>query len=125
MKRMIFIVLIAAAMQSCGSSSGIPDDVPSSTTPIITRVEPTTAAIGDEITIYGIGFSYAYPNNIVLIGGTATTATYYDTLDNPEGDEIEYITADVPDEAPEGDDYVMVLVHENPSNTDISITVTP
>lgn len=123
---MLIIMAVAMILAPCGGSSDVyPDDVVSNTNPIVSRVDPATAARSQEITIYGIGFSIEPPSNIVIIGNSSTSATAHGFIESPTSTEFEYITATIPADTPEGDNSVIVQVHEYSSNTDITIAVTP
>lgn len=127
MKARPLIILAFIALTACGGQS--PDsyapDVPTNAPPIVSSVDPNAGAAGDEITIFGLGFTVSVPENIVIIGGSATSATSYRLLSNPTSDEVEAITAVVPDNAALGEGPIYVQVHENTSNADVSFTVTP
>ncbi len=118
------ILLAALLTAGCGSGA-FPGDVPSDSPPIVSRIEPNTGAPGEAITLYGVGYSYVPPNNIVIIGGAASTATDYRLLDNPTEGEVEAIDATVPAEAAGGEEGVVVMVGDNVSNSNITFTVTP
>ena len=125
--RLISIVVLALALVSCGNASSnyFGPNIPTGTTPIISRVDPNFGSAGDEITIFGLGYSIAFPENIIIIGGAATTATSYRLLSNPTSSEIEALTAIVPADAQLGEGPIYVLVDASSSNTDVSFTVTP
>jgi hypothetical protein len=119
-------VVIAFALVSCGSASDpYGPDIPTNSPPFVSRIDPNTGSAGNTITIFGFGFSVAVPENIVIMGGAATSATTYTLLSNITGDEIESITAVIPDDAQTGEGPIYVQVHENVSNADVSLTVTP
>lgn len=114
------------ALSACGSSGlNFPDDVPTDSPPVVSRVDPTAGAAGSQVTIFGLGFSDAAPNNIVVIGDAAVSATGYRLLDNPTSSEIEALTATVPTDATAGANSVAVVVYDNTSNSDVQFTVTP
>ena len=120
------IAICALLITSCGSSSSqFEPDIPTDSPPIISRIEPTTGPAGTVITIYGFGFSYAAPINIISIGEAATPATSYRLLDTPTSTEIEALEATLPDDVAVGESPVIVIVYENASNSDIIFTVTP
>jgi len=112
-------------MSSCSSSDGFQPDVPTDSPPVVSRVDPNAGSQGDAITIFGFGFTTSYPENIVIIGGAATSATSYRLLSPITEDEIEAITATVPTDAVQGEGPIYVQVHGNSSNSDVSFTVTP
>lgn len=120
----IAIALLTAA--SCqNSGGGYSPYVPTDSPPVISRVDPNSGAAGDEITIFGFGFTVSVPENIVIVGDAATTATSYRLLSNITADEIEAITATIPTDAQLGEGPIYVTVYENVSNADVSFTVTP
>jgi len=124
--RMIPAIILAIALSITACSTGGDDynaNVPTNAPPIISRVEPNSGVPGDEITIFGFGFSVAFPDNIIVVGGAATSATSYNLLADPTSSEIESITFNVPAEAVKGEGAVFVEVYDNVSNTDVSFTV--
>lgn len=120
----IIPIAFALVIAACGSESGISEDVPTDSPPVVSRVEPNSGPVGTEITVYGFGFSMTAPINIVIIGTSSTAATTYNLVEPPTDTEIESITATIPDDAPRGDNSVIVLVYDNSSNADITFTVT-
>lgn len=118
---MVLTVLLA----SCGGTDSYQPDVPTDSPPIVQRVDPNTGRVGDEVTIYGFGFTVSIPENIVIIGGAATSATSYQIMPNPVNDEIEAITCTVPEGAALGEGPIFVQVHGDQSNSDVSFTVIP
>lgn len=127
MKRIALIAVLCLWIAACGSTKGSDygDDVPTQLPPTVSRVDPATGPVGTVITIFGFGFSMAAPDNIVIIGTTAVSATAYTLLPVPTATEIESLTATVPADAAAGANSVTVLVGENASNSDIIFTVTP
>jgi len=117
------ILFIALASLSCVGSSDYNPNVPTDSPPIVSRVDPSAGMAGDMISIFGLGFSIAYPEDIVVVGGAATSATSYRLLDNPTDSEIEAITFIVPEEAEIGEGPIYVQVEGNSSNVDVSFTV--
>jgi len=118
------IVVIAFSAAACGTGTDSYDsNVPTNAPPIISRVSPNSGVPGDEITIFGFGFSFAFPDNIIVVGGAATNATGYNLLANPTSSEIESITFNVPADAVIGEGAIFVTVYDNVSNTDVSFTV--
>ncbi len=123
--RFTALLIAVIACSSCMGSDGFQPDVPTDSPPIVSRVDPNAGGPGDPITIFGFGFTTSYPENIVIIGGAATSATSYRLLSNPTDTEIEAITANVPTDAAAGEGAILVQVHGNSSNADVSFTVTP
>lgn len=119
------IFLIALFSLSCGGSSDYNPNVPTDSPPIVSRAEPSAGKAGDVISIFGLGYSIAYPEDIVVVGGAATSATSYRLLDNPTANEIEAITFIVPEDAEIGEGPIYVQVDGNSSNVDVSFTVLP
>lgn len=125
MRWLIIIVLVLAASCGSGAGSSFPSDVPTDLTPVVSRVEPNTGAVGDIITIFGYGYSTSTADNIVIIGAAAVSATGYALVDPPSPTEIETLTATIPEGVETGENSVAVLVYDNVSNQDITFTVTP
>jgi len=120
------ILLLTSILASCGGTgSTFLDDIVSSSEPIVMRVDPEAASVGDEIKIYGIGFSIEAPLNAVFIGGTSTYATSHEFTDGKNNGEFEYITAIVPEGTPEGENSIVVQIHDLTSNSDVKITINP
>ncbi len=122
--------LCAIALNSCGygwdgSESDYPDDVPTQSPPIVSRVEPTSGPAGTVITIYGFGFSLNPAINVVIVGDAGASATDYQLVASPTANEIEQLTATVPADAAIGESGVVVVVYENASNADVLFDVTP
>lgn len=120
---LIIVAILATLTAACGSGGGYSSDIPTGTPPIVARVDPTAASIGDEITIFGIGFSSATPKNIVIIGAGSTSATAYNLLADPTGDEVESITATVPIGVTAGSNSIVLVVDGNVSNADVTIDI--
>jgi hypothetical protein len=118
-------VCLSCALSACSSIDNYSENIPTNSPPIIDRVDPNAGAPGDTISIYGFGFSVAPPENIVVIGGAATSAASYNLLPDPTDREIEVITAEVPTGAEVGEGAILVEVDGNASNSDVSFTVTP
>jgi hypothetical protein len=125
MRRLVIIICFTLALGACGEVTLFPSDVVTQTPPIVSRVEPASGPPGTEITVYGFGYSINTPNNIVIVGGSGSSATEYNLLDNPTETEIESLTAAVPDDAEIGESSVVVVVYQNTSNADIMFEVTP
>jgi IPT/TIG domain len=124
--RYFTIALCALLVASCGSSnSSYEPDVPTDSPPIVSRVDPATGPAGTVVTIYGFGFSYVAPINIISIGDSATPASSYSLLATPTPTEIEALEVTLPAGITAGASPVIVIVHENASNSDITFTVTP
>lgn len=125
LKRLAILGVFLLFMASCGSAVDFPSDVPTQTDPLVSRIAPNTGKAGDAIIIFGLGFSASAPENIVIIGGAAVSATAYALVTPATATEVESITATVPAGAAIGVDAIEVLVYQNPSNADVIFTVTP
>lgn len=124
--KLFSFLLVSLLLCHCGSATGEFDaDISTESLPIVSRVEPNTADVGDTITIYGLGFSLVPSNNVILIGDVSATAESYSLVDPAMGTEIEAITLTVPATASAGDNSITVLVGSNLSNSDILLTVNP
>lgn len=122
-------VLILAAFFAVGCGSGGGDAFDSSVqlqvTPVVTRTAPTSAAVGDTVNIFGAGFSAVPGYNVIIIDGVETLANTYALAPAPSGAEVEQITFVVPAGVSVGTHTVLVYVVDNPSNANITITITP
>lgn len=121
----ISIALCAAFGCGSGTSPQFSADVPTDAPPTVSRVDPASANAGDTVTIFGFGFSIVPDNNIVSIGEAITAASGYRLLDSPTSSEIEAITITIPGGISPADHPVVVVVGENISNADITLTVVP
>ncbi len=119
------LLAVALLLTSCAGSDGFEPDVPTDSPPIVIRVDPNAGRVGDQIQIFGFGFTTSIPENIVIIGGAATSGLSYRLLEPPVDDEIEAITCTVPEGAALGEGPIFVQVHGNQSNSDVSFTVVP
>lgn len=122
-KSLATIAAFACLVSACGGSS-FPADVATQTMPVVSQVDPSAGAPGDTITVFGFGFSSIPQSNVVVIGGAASAASEYRLLEEPTEAQIESITATVPEDAQAGEGSLVVLVHETPSNADVTFTVT-
>ena len=121
------VILLITCILSCGGSGAdpYPNDVPTHSPPLVTRIDPAIASAGDTITIYGLGYSIIPEYNLVTFGSISAVADSYDFLDPPSDGEFEIITVVIPDDADPGINPVMVTVHQTTSNDDVSISITP
>lgn len=121
---LIIIGLVGICSCGGGSSYTYSDDVPTDSPPTINRVDPSSGAAGSQATLYGFGFSFIAPNNIITMGTYGTPATQYTLLPNPTSTEIESLDFTIPSELAPGDYAIVLVVDGNPSNADIIFTVT-
>ena len=128
-RRSYIAIAALALICSCGGSGdgglNIPDDVPTGTVPLVTEVSPTSGPVGTDVTITGIGYSYIPPNNTIMIGDVSVVASAQAYLPDPTSTSFETLTFTVPDDAPVGDNSIVVIVGDNASNADVIFTVTP
>ena len=125
MKRICTALALCVALSACGSGASYSPNVVTELPPTVTRIDPTSGPVGTTIEIFGFGFSVAAPENVVIIGDTGASADSYDLVANPTSDEIEVLTADVPNDTPLGQSSVVVVVGDYVSNADVMFTVTP
>lgn len=112
-------------LAACGGiSSNYDFDVPTDAPPTVSRVDPAQGPVGTQVTIYGFGFSFIPEINIISMGIGAAVATSYNLLANPTSSEIESLAFTVPSNLAPGNYPVVVVVHDNASNADITFTVT-
>ena len=123
--RKILIIACMLVLAACGSVDPYSPNVVTDLPPTVTRVDPTTGPAGTRIQVFGFGFSVAAPENIVIIGNSAVAAETYDLVVNPTSDEIEVLTATVPNDVELGDASIVVVVGSHTSNADVLFTVTP
>lgn len=125
MRRICTALALCIAVSACGSAVPYSPNVATDLPPTVTRITPASGPVGTTIQIFGFGFSVAAPENVVIIGDTGASATSYDLVANPTSDEIEVLTADIPNDTPLGESSVVVVVGEHVSNADVMFTVTP
>lgn len=118
-------MLLLISLGCSDAPAAFPPDVVTDSPPVISRVSPTSGPVGTQVTIYGFGFSFTAPLNIISVGGAATPATDYQLLDNPAADEIEALTASIPDDSAIGQSPITVTVYDYTSNSDVLFEVTP
>ena len=122
--RNLAIIAIIVMFAACGSGSdGFDPTVPSQSPPIITQVVPATASPGDTVSLYGSGFSNEAASNIVVFGTSTLSASTWEMLPTPVGDESEAITFTIPTDAAVGTFDIYVFVIDNPSNTNLTLTI--
>ncbi len=119
------IALLAAAVSCGGASDEYYEDVVTGSTPIVSRLDPALGPAGTAVTIFGLGFSYVTPTNIVTMGTEGAAAETYTILPSPTASEIESITFTVPLGLAPGNYPVVVVVHEAASNSNVEFQVTP
>lgn len=123
--RTIAILTIFSAIISCGGEGAdYYDDVVTGSPPVVTRMDPAQGAAGTQVTIFGLGFSYISPTNIVTMGSVGAAAEDYTVLQNQTAAEIETITFTVPADLAPGEYPVVVVVHDTASNSNVTFTVT-
>jgi hypothetical protein len=88
------------------------------------RITPDSGPVGTEVTIYGLGFSVLFNENIVSLGDKSTRAFSYDLADDGEVGEVEKIMFTVPDGLAAGEHAIILYVIIEPSNGDKIFTVT-
>lgn len=122
----IAVVAVFVIVVGCGSSGDLFDaTIPSQVNPIVTRIDPTSANAGDTVTIFGIGFSAVPELNVIVMGSATTSANNYSLLPSPSGDEVESLTFVVPSGITPGTYPIYVVVVDNVSNTNVTITINP
>ncbi len=119
----IWYVVLSGLIMSCGSGTPYSPDVVTDSPPTIMRVEPAQGVAGSQVTIFGFGFSIEIANNVVIIGEQAVSAQEYNLLTNPTNGELESIVFTVPANLAVGVYDLLVLVNEEPSNTDQTFEV--
>ena len=124
--RTLLAVALFLALTSCGGAGPLYyDDVPTGSSPIVSRVDPASGPAGTAATVYGLGFSYLAPINVVTMGTEGVAADSYTILADPTDAEIESIAFTVPGGLSPGDYPLVVVVHDAASNSDVTFTVTP
>lgn len=118
---------IACSLTACGGATDplFEAHVPSGAPPIIQRIAPTTAASGDELTVFGVGFSVVPAENVLHIGEATVVASEYAVVASGAEGEAEALTFMVPPQVVVGEHTVFVTVLANASNANVELTITP
>ncbi len=119
---------VLTALCACGDvapSDVFEANVATGLPPTVTRVAPTTAAVGSTVTIFGYGFSVIPTDDIVLIGGVVVPASTYDVATPQAAGEIEQLTVVIPVDQPVGATTLGLVVYDEASNNDVALTITP
>jgi len=122
-----FCFLLAIFLIGCGSAQDTNDfnsTVSTQAPPFINRVNPTSGSAGATITLFGFGFSSATPSNVIMVGGTSTSAATYGLVSPAANGEIEQLTFTIPAGATAGAGNIFVTVFENSSNG-VAFTINP
>jgi len=123
--RKYFIGIILLLLSACGGSgtdnSFLNTDSPQ---PLVIAAVPASAKPGATIQIQGVGFSPVVNENVILVGGTSSTAASFSLVASPAAasgasDQISFV---LPSQVQVGQSKLTVLVAENPSNA-ITFTV--
>lgn len=121
--------LLAAAvcLIGCGGigTADFGSNVPSGAPPVIQRIDPASGSSGDTVTLFGVGFSIVASENILHIGENTIAASEYSLIEEPEPGEAEQLTFEIPPEVSAGEYNIFITVIDQPSNTNLTFTVTP
>ncbi|MBI4237822.1 MAG: hypothetical protein HY696_05315 [Deltaproteobacteria bacterium] len=126
-------VILALTFGLCGGGCGdgeqptfaFDEAVPLQLEPYIARITPTVARAGDTVTIIGFGYSAIPNDNVVVMDDVAVAADTYGVAAAPAGTELEQLTFQVPSTLTVGSHVIGVIVYDNISNTEQTLTVTP
>lgn len=127
-KRWLLLGLFLLGGSACGDLTGtdpVGAEIPSGAPPVITRLDPESAAAGSELNVFGVGFALHAPLNVLSIDSYSLLASEYTLLAAPADGEVEQLTFTVPDDIAAGEYAVLLIVDGSPSNGDLSFTVTP
>ena len=117
------------ANMGCGSEAHLDFEANIATQlpPVITRIDPSTAAPGDTVTIHGFGFSVVFVDNLILIDDAIVPAESYalNSADPAVAGEIEMLTVTIPSTTAAGTYNIALAVYSNTSNSSVTLTVTP
>lgn len=123
-KRFLFLFSTFLLLVSCGGSADEAAKqalVPSgASSPLLIKSDPSSGVKGAPIKLFGDGFSIVAQANIITLGGTSALASTYSVSQDAQ----EAITFDVPQDAPLGEEDLLVIVNGSPSNG-LKFTVTP
>ena len=126
LQQLLFLALFPLLFTSCGGGGPqFSDNVPTQSIPIVERLDPTTLSRGDTLSIFGFGYSFVPAENVITIGSASAVAESYTLINDPNPGEIEEITVTVPNTTPIGENTVFIIIGENASNSNLTITVQP
>jgi hypothetical protein len=111
----IFLLSVFALLcvfAGCGRTTPSSNVANGSDAPIVTSVDPEAAVAGDPVTVSGHGFSFAAPENVVLVADGSGSAETYDIAD----DGTEILTFTLPFGLSPGETNLLVVVEGNASN---------
>lgn len=101
------------------------ESVPLQLQPYVARITPTTAKTGDTITIVGFGYSVIPNQNAIVLDTATVAAESYAVAPAPAGTELEQLTFQVPSTLAVGTYSVGVVVYDNSSNNEQTLTIIP
>jgi hypothetical protein len=108
----LFLLFFSTA---CGGSGGDSSNT-TTTQPVLIAAVPNTAKAGDTVTLQGLGFSFTFNENIVLVGNETTQALSHQFINTTPGGANEEITFQVPPNAAVGGNTITVLIDGAVSN---------
>ena len=126
--RKLLLCLCLLTLANCGSASGeFSDNVPTGSIPVLSRAVPSSAHLGDTVTLYGYGFSIVSTENLVILGDLEIPAEDYQFIDASlaEIGELESLSFTIPFDATLGEQTLTLTVLDNDSSNSLSFTVRP
>ena len=119
--RTLMICGLLIGTVACGTQSlSLDANIPSGSPPVVFDINPSSAPVGAEVTISGLGYSIVPPENAVHFGDTVTLAETYDIVGGEE-----QLSFTVPADATVGSFNLLVTVLGEPSNADLTFDVLP
>jgi len=117
MNRLLLLITFIFVFSACGGSGGGSSTTSTTSQPVLIAALPNSAKAGDTVTLQGLGFSFTFNENIVLVGNVTTPALSHQFINPTPGGADEEITFQVPSNAAVGGGTITVLVDQAVSNS--------
>lgn len=108
-------IFLAMTVVFCLCACGDADRAGEIAVPVLVRIDPETAQIGDELVVFGSGFS-PEEDNILFLGGIVVIDTDWDLASTGLDGEEEQIRFDLPAETQLGEQELIVMTGNKTSN---------
>lgn len=130
MKKSFFLFIITFVLSACGSDLGYPSAIATQSAPALLQIIPTSAAPGDTVAVYGLGFSVIPAANVLFLGETEIAASAYALNEDDALEAPEVLSFVLPDDIVADDYTVSLFVNYDNGNgvstsSNLNLTVTP